>query len=86
MRRKSPHCSSIPNVAALVARPGRAIMTLRHGPVPPGRRMFEVTPDETIALAEQAGLQVTLNVERPSAQAQNLAAGVGWTVLVLEKR
>jgi 2-polyprenyl-3-methyl-5-hydroxy-6-metoxy-1,4-benzoquinol methylase len=32
----------IPNLAALVREGGVVIMTLRHGPVPPGRRMFEV--------------------------------------------
>ena len=74
------------NVTALLARPGRIIMTLRHGPVPAGRRMFEVTAAETIALAEKDGLQATLNVHQPSILANNLAAGVNWTTLVLEKR
>jgi SAM-dependent methyltransferase len=74
------------NVAALVARTGRVIMTLRHGPVPSGRRMFEVTAQETIALAEKEGLQVTMNLHQPSSLAKNLAAGVNWTTLVLEKQ
>jgi SAM-dependent methyltransferase len=73
------------NVAALVARPGRVIMTLRHGPVPAGRRMFEVTAAETIALAEKEGLQATLNVHRPSRLAENRAASVSWTTLALMK-
>ncbi|MGD9980480.1 MAG: class I SAM-dependent methyltransferase [Hyphomonadaceae bacterium] len=42
---------------AVMMKPGGVLMiTLRHGPVPPGRRMFEVTPEETIALAARAGL------------------------------
>jgi SAM-dependent methyltransferase len=76
---------AMPNVAALVARPGRVIMTLRHGPVPIGRRMFEVTAEETIALAEKEGLQATLNVHRLSSLAENRAAGVSWTTIALMK-
>ena len=60
-------------------------MTLRHGPVPAGRRMFEVTAEETIALAEQEGLRATLNVQRPSILSANRAAGVSWTTLALMK-
>ena len=76
---------AMPNVAALVLPPGRIIMTLRHGPVPAGRRMFEVTAEETIALAAEEGLLVSLNVERPSSSAENRAAGVSWTTLALAK-
>jgi len=46
----------MPAVARLLAGGGVLILTLRHGPVPPGRRMFEVTGAETIALAESEGL------------------------------
>jgi SAM-dependent methyltransferase len=77
---------AMPNVAALVTSPGRVIITLRHGPVPAGRRMFAVTAAETIALAEKDGLRATLNVHQPSRLAANQAAGVSWTTLVLEPR
>ncbi|MBV9685742.1 MAG: class I SAM-dependent methyltransferase [Alphaproteobacteria bacterium] len=46
---------AMPNVAALVRNGGVMIMSLRHGPVPPGRRMFEVPAEETIALAQPLG-------------------------------
>lgn len=46
----------MPTVAALVAPGGMLMMSQRHGPVPAGRRMFDVTPDETNALAANAGL------------------------------
>ncbi len=82
----SERACAMPNVAALLARPSRMIMTLRHGPVPAGRRMFEVTADETIGLAAKEDLQVTLNVQLPSSLAANRAAGVSWTTLVLEQR
>ncbi|MCH3719072.1 hypothetical protein LZB68_08320, partial [Campylobacter lari] len=38
-------------LAALLAPGGQILMSLRHGPVPSGRRMFDVSADETIALA-----------------------------------
>src|SRR5205085_4894628 len=52
---------AIPNLAALVRSGGVMAMTLRHGPVPPGRRMFEVSAEETIYLAQPLGLSVVLH-------------------------
>jgi hypothetical protein len=40
-----------------------ALMTLRHGPSPPGRRLYEVSADETIALAGVHNLQLAVKVE-----------------------
>lgn len=48
--------SGMASLAALLAPQGRILMSLRHGPVPPGRRMFEVSADETFALAAGHGL------------------------------
>jgi SAM-dependent methyltransferase len=76
---------AMPNVAALMAEGGRLILSLRHGPVPPGRRMFEVSADETIGLARAEGLSVRLREERGSIQAANRLAGVTWTILAFEK-
>ncbi|GAA4638846.1 hypothetical protein GCM10023196_098170 [Actinoallomurus vinaceus] len=45
-------------ITSLLAPRGRVIMTLRHGPIPPNRRMFDVPLGETIALAETTGLRV----------------------------
>lgn len=42
---------AMPNVAPLVASDGVLLMSLRHGPVPAGRRMFEVSAEETLQLA-----------------------------------
>ena len=58
------------------------IMTLRHGPVPPGRRMFEVSAEETIALAAPLGLDCVLS--RP-AEASLRQPGVSWTRLAFRK-
>ena len=50
-------------VAPLVRKGGVAIFTLRHGPIPPGRRMFAVSADETTALAAASGLNLLLKLE-----------------------
>ena len=73
------------NVAQLMSPGARLFMTLRHGPVPEGRRMFEVTGDETIALAARNGLTSLYQARSPSVGAANIALGVEWTKLVFEK-
>ena len=73
---------AMPNVTALVRDNGVMIMTLRHGPVPPGRRMFEVSAEETITLAEPLGLRCLLN--RP-AEPSSRQPGVSWTRLAFVK-
>ena len=71
-------CRAMPNVAALVRPGGIVLMSLRHGPVPPGRRMFAVSAEETIGLASRAGLQLLLNRRASSALG---TADVSWTRL-----
>jgi SAM-dependent methyltransferase len=75
--------TAMPNVASLVKPGGALLMTLRHGPVPSGRRMFDVTADETVELAQGHGLREILRLRAPSAQAENRRAGVQWTQLAL---
>lgn len=56
----------MPVVAALL-RPGASLMiSLRHGPLREGRRMFEVGADETAALAAHAGLETVRVGDFPS--------------------
>src|ERR1700720_4000320 len=76
---------AMPNVAALVRAGGAVIMKIRHGPVPGGRRMFEVSPEETIELAAMQDLRAVLNLRTESGQAQNRDAGVTWTNLAFVK-
>lgn len=76
---------AMPIVASLVAEGGRLFLSLRHGPVPAGRRMFEVPADETVALALRHGLVAILNVEAEAAQEENRRAGVTWTHLVFAR-
>ena len=76
---------AMPRLASLVRAGGLLIMKIRHGPVPAGRRMFEVSPEETIELARMQDLQPVLNVRTESSQEQNRAAGVTWTSLAFGK-
>lgn len=76
---------AMPAVAGLLAPGGRMLITLRHGPVPEGRRMFPVTDWETIALAEDAGVRPILQTHRPSIGTANRQAGVTWTWLIFDR-
>ena len=73
------------SVASLLNLGGRLVMSLRHGPIPAGRRMFEVTSDETIALAAKNGLKNLYKHRGDSIQAENRARRIEWTKLVFEK-
>lgn len=72
-------------VARLVRPGGLFILSLRHGPVPPGRRMFEVSGEETLVLASEFGLTPALNVHTGSLQRLNWLADVTWTRLALRR-
>lgn len=70
-------------VAPLVAPGGVLVLSLRHGPVPPGRRMFDVPAEETIAQAAREGLQCVVNSLAPSVQADK--PDVSWTRLAFRR-
>lgn len=70
-------------VGGLVRSAGLVILSLRHGPVPPGRRMFDVSAEETIGLADGEGLDCLMNVPGPSVQARH--PDVTWTRLAFRK-
>lgn len=74
------------HVASIMAPRARLFMTLRHGPVPEGRIMFDVSAGETIDLATENGLEPLLNTHGDSIQAQNRARGVTWNRLAFEKQ
>ncbi|CAB3808380.1 hypothetical protein LMG28614_06786 [Paraburkholderia ultramafica] len=76
----------MPNVSSLVREGGVLVMFLRHGPIPAGRRMFDVTPEETIQLATIHGLQLIHRLRTSSIQLANRNIGVTWTRLAFEKR
>jgi SAM-dependent methyltransferase len=74
------------SLAALLRRGGTLIMRVRHGPVPPGRRMFETPDEETIELAGAHDLHTVLNLRVESALQANRDAGVSWTHLAFKRK
>jgi SAM-dependent methyltransferase len=72
-------------VARLVRGNGVMIISLRRGPVPPGRRIFTVSPEETVRLAQVAGFSLVLIREMPSVLRANQRVGVSWTRLAFVK-
>ena len=75
--------AAMPSVASLVAPDGLLILSLRHGPVPVGRRMFDVPAIETIALAGRERLHCLVNTVTGSVQADK--KDVTWTRLAFHK-
>lgn len=73
------------NIAALLKPSALLIMSLRHGPAPENRRVFEVTAEETMELAQRDGLRETLYARTESAQSINRQAGVIWSWLAFQK-
>jgi hypothetical protein len=53
--------------------------------LPVGRRMFEVSSEETIELARIQDLHPVLNLRTQSSEEQNRVAGVSWTNLAFVK-
>jgi SAM-dependent methyltransferase len=76
---------AMPNLASLMRPGGIMIMKVRHGPVPPGRRMFEIPAEETIELARMHALEAVLSLRMASSQEQNRLTGVSWTSLAFAK-
>jgi SAM-dependent methyltransferase len=65
-------------VAGLLRPSGLMALSLRHGPVPTGRRMFEVSAAETCALAGESGLETVHQSERGDRLGR---PGVWWSIL-----
>jgi len=80
---EAQRCRAIPRVARLSAPGGVMIMSLRYGPVPPGRRMFSVSAAETIRLAEAEGLVLKLNQSHLDGVFKR--PGVSWTRLAFAR-
>ncbi|MEU1820561.1 class I SAM-dependent methyltransferase [Streptomyces roseifaciens] len=70
-------------VAGLLAAEGQVVLSLRHGPVPAGRRMFDVPVQETVALAAGHGLGAVHVSEREDPHGRQ---GVRWSYLGLRRR
>ncbi|MFD6939634.1 class I SAM-dependent methyltransferase [Streptomyces goshikiensis] len=70
-------------IAALLMPGGRFFVNLRHGPVPDGRHMFDVSAAETVELGAAHGLQTVLSGERSDLHGRD---SVRWSSLVLQAR
>jgi 2-polyprenyl-3-methyl-5-hydroxy-6-metoxy-1,4-benzoquinol methylase len=81
----SERAEAIPRLAALLATGGLLVISVRHGPPPPNRHMFEVPVDETVASANAQGLAPVARVETPSTQELNRQAGVTWSWLAFRR-
>lgn len=73
---------SMGRVAELLAPGGRFILSLRHGPVPEGRRMYDISPEETIALGARHGLGHVMHVLRDNLHGRK---EITWTFMCLGK-
>ena len=71
-----------PEVARRVGSGGVLLISLRHGPVPEGRRMFPVSVAETTELFASEGLELVVEAAMESLGPRNRAAGVTWSYLV----
>ena len=68
---------------SLVAPGGCLSISLRHGPVPPGRRMFNISTAETAALAAPYGLD---EIFRRDTTADELNRGdITWARIVFRR-
>lgn len=70
------------HLADLLASGGRIIMSIRHGPVPEGRLLFEVSATETAELAASVGLGLVHSSERTDMLGRD---DVTWSNLALQR-
>lgn len=80
---RSQRTQAMPVIAHLLRPGGVVLFSVRHGPVPPGRVMYEIPAEETIAMAAASGLRPLLRLDdQPGAYGDT---GVTWTKLVFTK-
>lgn len=73
---------ALASIAPLLAPQGLLILSLRYGPVPPGRRMFAVPPSEIIALAKTQGMTLIHQNDREDMKSR---PDVSWTYLAFRR-
>ncbi len=69
-------------IAALMKPGAYAAMSLRHGPVPEGRAMYDVSPDHAAKLAAATRLTLVRHEEKSDRVGR---PGVTWSMMVFEK-
>lgn len=73
---------AMPIVAKLLKPEGLFLMSIRCGPTPSGRLMFDVSASETKLLATNNGLEVIFETVTQSLEEANIKAGVKWLRLI----
>jgi SAM-dependent methyltransferase len=73
---------ALPRIAELLAQGGRIFMTVRAGPVPAGRRMFEVPIEPLVSQAQAIGLTLLRKYEFADMLGRR---DVSWTMLAFGK-
>ncbi|WP_201839559.1 class I SAM-dependent methyltransferase [Microvirga zambiensis] len=73
---------ALPRIAELLGDGGKIFMTVRKGPVPAGRRMFEVPIDPLVSHAQSLGLDLLQRYEFADMLGRK---DVSWTMLAFEK-
>jgi len=76
---------AMPVVTSLLKKGGKLIMNVRHGPVPKGRRMYEIPDNEILELAKACGLAIIHKVNSGSIFKRNRDNGVTWSHFVFRK-
>ncbi|MFJ3922803.1 class I SAM-dependent methyltransferase [Streptomyces sp. NPDC090022] len=74
-------CRAMARIATLLVPGGRFFVNLRHGPVPDGRLMFDVSAAETVELGGMYGLRAIHCSDRPDLHGRS---SVWWSCLVLQ--
>ena len=72
----------MPRLRQLTAPDGLVIMSLRHGPIPEGRRMFDVSAEETVELASRCGFAEVFRADREDMLGRH---DVRWSLLALQR-
>jgi len=70
------------SLSNLLTQHGHLAVSLRHGPVPEGRTMFDISPEVAQGLSEIAGLRV---VDHTEGAGQKNVPGVTWSNMVFVK-
>lgn len=81
---ENTRATALSNIAPLLRRDGRILISLRHGTVD-NHLIFPCDPEQIEGQAKTAGLRCLQRVDNASLQQENRDDGVTWTWLVFER-
>jgi SAM-dependent methyltransferase len=79
------HAEGIAALSDLLARGGRLIQSIRHGPGAANRPCYPAVVEDLCAMAEARGLRLRRRRAAASIQQANRDAGITWTWLAFER-